>query len=129
MPEYFFTIEEAKKFARDRVLKDEEAWHIAWHDTGNRVLNKVQSAWVKQHIAAISDPERNYSSEAKEQGLTKTIFATVNTERDKEGQLTLSLDEKQWNLIADMLDMKNKELGQLSNEEIYILEELKKRGM
>lgn len=122
----FETIEEAKTFARERVQKDEESWHIAW-DEDHRIHNGVR--WVDKHVAAFSDPEKRFSEALKESGLDKTIFATIHTERDDEGNLTMTLNERMWNQIADMLDMRNKELENLTNEEIILLDELQKRGM
>lgn len=120
MATYFKTIAEAKKYAREQAILDEENWLIAWHVDGARVI--VNGTYTTRYVAAMSEPEAKY----QQQTLAKTTFSRINYEGNN--KLTMELDEKMWNQIADMLDMRSKELDNLTNEEVILLDELQKRG-
>lgn len=128
MPKYFQTIKEAKDYARERVKLDEEDYHIAWDSDYQdwRVVNGFNKLTMLP-VAAISDPELRFGTELEP--LDKQVFATIKTDVDRDGQLTMSLDIEQWKLVAQMLDVEHRELGDLSNEEIELLDKLKERGI
>lgn len=119
---YFESIAEAKTWARAQARKDEETWIIAWHVGGTRVL--VNGNYKTRYVAALSEPESRFEVTGK--ALAKTSFAKIPYER--ESNLRMELDEDTWKHIADMLDLRNQELSNLTNEEIMLLDELKKRG-